>query len=92
MSTVWLLSVVYVLGKVLRRPMLQKGQKSLRSQLVVFVELSFQVYYGLIDLVKNEEIMSSGFIGSEKVKYGRNLMEGKGVDGESVGRQIEMGS
>ena len=69
MPTFWLLNIVYMLRELSGRLMSQEGQESLSGQPMILVELSFQINYGLINLVQDKEIVSSGFIGSQKVKH-----------------------
>ena len=57
---------------------------------MIFVQLSFQTNYGLVYLVKNEEIMGRSFVMSKKVKDRRNVVEWKSIYSESICRQIKM--
>ena len=56
------------------------------GQSVVFVQLSFQTNYSLVDSVKGKEVLGGGVVVGKKIEYKRNLMEGKGVNGKGMSR------
>ena len=58
---------------------------------MVFIELSFQSYYGLVYLVQSQEVVSCCFIRSKEIENGRDFVKRKGVFSKCMGREIEVG-
>ena len=58
---------------------------------MVFIEPSFQSYYGLVYLVQSQEIMSGCFVRSKEIEKGRDSVERKGVFGGGMGGEVEVG-